>query len=433
MRVQEQPQLLPRLLAGLSTPGRVDLDAHLDQHGELPTLVRYRGRSRASSALDEIERAGLLGRGGAAFPTAAKMRAVAGRRRAPVVVANGCEGEPTSRKDRLLLERLPHLVLDGAAVAAAAIGAREVFVCIDHGAVRARTALEHAVRERRQYADRSMSVRIVGVPGGYVCSQESALVQFLNGGPAKPTIVPVYERGVAGRPTLVDNVETLAHIALIARHGAEWFRGLGSPAHPGSTLLTVGGAVLRPGVYELDPAMTVAELVDAAGGVREAVDAVLIGGYAGAWLKAPQSRSLHLSHEPLAAAGASLGPGLLYLLDSDTCGIAEIASVARWMSDQTAQQCGPCVNGLAAIAQQLEAIVAGRADRDAARRIERWCTLVPRRGACAHPDGTTRFVSTGLHTFEHELADHIAHGPCELCLGPRRLPVPRPQPVAVAA
>ncbi len=429
----KQPTTLPRLLAGLPASGPMHLDEHVAMHGDLPSLAQHQGRSRPSVLIDEVERAGLRGRGGAGFPTAVKMRTVAGRRGRPVVIANGTEGEPTSLKDRLLLERLPHLVLDGALAAGAAIGASEIVVCIDEDAARAHAAIDHALRERHGLLPRRPSVRVESIPGGYVSGQESAIVNFLNGGPIKPTVTPVFERGVGGRPTLVDNVETLAHLALIARFGPEWFRGLGTAEQPGSALITLDGTVVHGGVYEIEPGVTLGALIDAAGGVRQSVRALLIGGYAGSWLSPAGTRELPVCPEGLSEVGASLGAGLVYALPSDACGVAEIASVARWMSDESAGQCGPCVHGLGSIAETLEAIVAGQADRDACRRADRWCSMVSRRGACAHPDGAVRFIASGLRTFAREFEAHLRHGPCDACLRPRLLPVPRVDRAAFAA
>ena len=424
MSVDETATTLPRLLAGLQPSGAMSLDAHLALHGDLPTAARHRGRSRSPGLIEEIEAAGLLGRGGAGFPTAIKMRSVAAGRGRPVVVANGTEGEPLSLKDRLLLERLPHLVIDGAFAAADAVDAGEIVISLDEHAARAQAAVEHALHERRGFLPRRPSVRVAVHPSGYVAGQETALVNVLNGGPAKPTLSRVFERGVGGRPTLVDNVETLAHIALIARFGADWYRALGTDAQPGSTLVTLDGAVVHGGVYEIEPGVTLGALVDAAGGVRQSVRAILLGGYAGAWLSPAGTRDLRICPEGLTEVGASLGAGLIYAFPADACGVAEIASVARWMSDESAGQCGPCVHGLGSIAQTLEAIVAGEADRDACRRVDRWCSMVARRGACAHPDGAVRFIATGLRTFSREFEDHVLHGPCDACAGPRVLPVP---------
>jgi len=417
------PATLPRILAGLRTQGSMALDHHIEVHGALPLFAH---RRRDSGALIEVlERSGLRGRGGAAFPTATKMKAVIASRGRATVVANACEGEPASFKDRLLLERLPQLVIDGALLAAQAVDAAEVFIAVDAGASLAARSIQRALRERTDASRNRTRVRLVPVPPGYVSGQESAVVNYLNGGPAKPTATPppIFRRGVNGRPTLVNNVETLAHIALIARHGAAWFRELGTQTDPGSTLVTLGGAVVDPGVFEIEAGAPLASLVDAAGGLSAPLRAFLVGGYAGTWVTATAADELALGSDELGEVGASLGAGVIIALPSSACPVAEIASVGRWLSDQSAGQCGPCVNGLDAIATTLEQIRAG-ADPRTLGRISRWASLAHGRGACAHPDGVVRFIRSAIDVFETEFADHTRSGPCTACLQRQLLPTP---------
>ncbi len=197
-----------------------------------------------------IEASGLRGRGGAGFPTGLKWRAVAQRSNGRgVVLVNGVEADPVSRKDRAVIAGRPHLVLDGALIAAESVGAKQVIVAVNRGATAARRALVVATHERRE----RIPIDLVDVPARYVAGEETALVQFVNGGPARPTVTPPrpFERGVKARATLVQNAETLAWAALVARRGAAWFRSLGSPVNPGAVLLTIAGGVPSPGVYEL--------------------------------------------------------------------------------------------------------------------------------------------------------------------------------------
>jgi NADH:ubiquinone oxidoreductase subunit F (NADH-binding) len=419
--------VLPRLLSGASADGPKSLREHLAIHGEIPAPHGRRHRRRdAAGLIESVERAGLRGRGGAAFPTAVKMRALATARRRGIVVANGAEGEPASLKDRLLLETLPHLVLDGGSLAADAVGASELIVCVPHSANNARNSLVQALREREKGRYDTVAIRLVLVPDRYLAGQESALVSHLNGGPGVPTLTPPmpFERGVQRRPTLVNNVETLAHIALIARHGSAWFRELGTPSEPGSTLLTLSGAVTYPGVYEIEHGTALTDLLDAAGGPASEIRALLLGGYSGTWLPGSHASTLALSAGQLAPYRAALGPGIVLALSDNACGAAETARVVRWLAAQTAGQCGPCVHGLNAIAASLEEIVDGTAAPGTERRVARWASMVERRGACAHPDGAVRFTSSALDVFAEEFADHARHGPCAACARPSELPLP---------
>jgi NADH:ubiquinone oxidoreductase subunit F (NADH-binding) len=426
----QAPAVLPRLLAGVHTQGPTTLSEHLSIHGQLPSIRggrRRRDREHAAALIDEVDRSGLLGRGGAAFPTAMKMRAVADGRGRAIVVANGAEGEPASLKDRTLLEMAPHLVLDGAVLAAEAVGADEAIVCACETAGVSVHSLGQAIEERAaQDAGRSPKLHLRTVPGHYVAGQESALVNYLGGGPAKPTFAPPlpFEQGLKRRPTLVDNVETLAHVALIARHGAPWFRQLGTPSQPGSALVTLSGPVADPGVYEIEHGASLSSLIAAAGGTTAGVRGALLGGYAGAWISREWLGGVALSKEHLAAHGASLGAGVVLLLSDRACPVAETARIARWMAGQSVRQCGPCINGLDNLAGTLEQLALGSADATAMRRVERLASLTARRGACGHPDGAVNLILSALEAFQPDFAEHARHGACDGCSRPPELPLP---------
>lgn len=421
---------MPRLLAGIRSHGALSLEDHIATHGPLPAAGgrgRRRARERASMLVEEIERSGLLGHGGAAFPTATKMRAVASARRRAIVVVNAAEGEPASHKDHTLLETLPHLVLDGGILAAEAVDADEVIFCACESAGTGIESLTRAIEERAAAAgpERSPSLRVATVPAPYVAGQESALVSYLNGGLARPTFTPPmpFEQGVRRRPTLINNAETVAHVALIARHGASWFREVGAPSQPGSTLVTLSGPLAHPGVYEIEHGASLSSLIQAAGGTTARLRGALIGGYAGSWVGGDLLNEIALSNEHLAPHGASLGAGVVLLLSEHACPVAETARVARWLADQSTRQCGPCLHGLDALAVTVQEIAGGIAQADAGERVERLASLTARRGACGHPDGAVKLILSALETFEVEFADHARHGPCDGCARPPEMPL----------
>jgi NADH:ubiquinone oxidoreductase subunit F (NADH-binding) len=389
---------LPRLLAGLDPSGApMTLAEHARVHGELP-------RRDPRELIESIERSGLRGRGGADFPTAQKLGAVAARRRVSAVVVNGSETEPASSKDRLLLSRMPHLVLDGAVLAAEAVGAREVIVKVGESAAEAVAALEGAISLRSD----GVPTEVVTAPEGYVAGEESAVVHYLNGGPELPTFVPPrpYERGYRGRSTLIQNPETLAQIALVARFGEHWYRELGTSADPGSALVTISGAVAAPGVYELAFGTPMTALIDAAGGATEPLRALLVGGYFGTWVEASQAMRLRLAREDLRSVGCSLGSGVLIALGESACGLHESARVIDYLAAQSAGQCGPCTYGLRAIADAMAVLAAG-SGRDRERdRVLRWASEIRGRGACHHPDGAVRFVASAVSVFADEIESH---------------------------
>lgn len=404
------PRSLPRLLA---TVGRPDLRSHLDHWGRRP-----RGRP---DLIREIERSGLGGRGGAGFPTAVKWAATSAGR-APIVVANGTEGEPASHKDVTLLSYAPHLVLDGAVLAAEALGASEVIVCIDRASSSAIRAVAHAISERVGHGYESIPVRLETTPPGYVTGEETALVQWLNGGEAKPTFgARPFQRGVDGRATLVNNVETLAHVALIARFGAEWFGAVGTDASPGTALVTVTGDVSHPAVYEVAFGTPLTQVLRPAG-PTDRIGAVLLGGYAGTWLAGETLRQACLDAGSLEASGASLGCGSIVVVGDGSCGLKATAALADWMAGQSAGQCGPCAHGLPALAGAVSRLVAPGAPERWGSQVERWMWMVEGRGACKHPDGAVRMIRSALQAFAPDVQHHRRHGDCGRPAPALRLP-----------
>jgi NADH:ubiquinone oxidoreductase subunit F (NADH-binding) len=426
------PHRLPRLISPASPLG---LAGHLDSYGPVP----FRDASAEPGAdwlICEVDRAGLTGRGGAGFPAGRKMRAVAlaGRRAGPlrsqvgtVVIANGAESEPASIKDRTLLQRAPHLVLDGIALAAEAVGASRAYLCVHASGDGLAGLLTGAISARERAGLNRVPIQVTAIEGGYLASQETALISYLGGGPGKPTFVPPRpsDSGAHGRPTLVQNVETLAHLALIARYGADWFAAVGDGA--GSALVTVAGAVHRPGVYEIPLGLPVADLLRLAGGPAQAPQAILAGGFFGGWIRFPDALGIPVSDPALRAAGASLGPGILVLLPESACGLAETARAISYLAGQSAGQCGPCSNGLPALAEAFWQLAFGRADRDTFGWTTELLTLVARRGACHLPDGTAALAASALRVFGDELHRHAAYGPCPGSGRPGVLPLPGDQ------
>jgi NADH:ubiquinone oxidoreductase subunit F (NADH-binding) len=372
-------------LLGDRTPG---FAAHLARGGPIPW------RGGPGRLVADLETAGLTGRGGAGFPAWRKAATALGGRD-PVVVANGAEGEPLSRKDATLLRDNPHTVLDGLQLVAEAVGATRAYL---YGHVSAA-----ALAERRRH-DR-VPVTIVAAQERFVAGEESAVIAAIEGHrnplPRFRT-QPAPVSGVDGRSTVVHNVETLAHVAMIARHGPSWFRRTGTPDEPGTFLATIGGSVAAPGVYEVPMGIPLDELLSMAGGTG---DAVLIGGFHGVWVPAGP---VPVSRAGLAPYGGSPGAGVVHALAANRCPLHFAAEVTRYLAAQTAGQCGPCLNGLPAIAATMAALAAGQAE---ARRLE-WLTgLVTGRGACHHPDGTARFVRSTLTVFAAEVQAH-QHGHC---------------------
>jgi NADH:ubiquinone oxidoreductase subunit F (NADH-binding) len=404
-----------RLLGGWYATGRpADLDDHLARYGPAPT-------GRAGLLADDVERAGLTGRGGGAFPTGRKLRTVAGQRGPAVVVANAMESEPASRKDETLLALAPHLVLDGAVLAAAATGAATVHLCLPRTRAGQAESLVRAAGERRRAGLDPAEVQVHTLPHHFVSSEETSLVSWLNGGGARPRPTPPrpFEKGVGKRPTFVANVETLAHVALIARYGPGWFREQGSEAAPGTTLVTLSGAVRRPGVYEVPMGSSAWQAIAAGGGPGGRLGAVLAGGFFGSWLPVP-----------LDPAAPTRGAGVLVALPEDACGLSETAAVLAYLGEQSAGQCGPCMFGVPSVAEDFAELAWGRPGAALMERLDRRLGLLPGRGACRHPDGAARLAASALRAFADDVRRHVAHGPCPHAADPLRLPVPGGRPAA---
>jgi NADH:ubiquinone oxidoreductase subunit F (NADH-binding) len=414
---------LPRLLPEVGEPPE-GWNAHLAHRGPVPY------RNAAGALIADIEASGLTGRGGAAFPVHRKLAAVreasARKRVRPVVIANGAEGEPASDKDATLLWLVPHLVLDGLQLVAETLDATEaiLYVHAEHGDLIQR--LERAIHERTASDDR-VRIRLAAAPPRFLAGQETALVSHLGGGPAIPTFQPprVSERGLDGIPTLVQNVETLAHLALIARHGPYWFRAVGTRHEPGSMLCTIRATDGRPRVHEVPLGIPLSEVF---GVDLNRARAVLIGGYHGTWVSAAQAARLRLDNQSLKTVGAIVGAGILLALPADRCGLIETARGVRYLALESAGQCGPCLNGLPRISAALTELARGRASGRTVERtrsdLERWAGLMPGRGACHHPDGTVRFVRSALTVFAAEITRH-ERGQCGAETTVPFLPVPK--------
>jgi NADH:ubiquinone oxidoreductase subunit F (NADH-binding)/ferredoxin len=393
-----------RLTAGLDRFEHIGLHDHEEIFGSLR-------RIGVTQLIDLAESVDLRGRGGAAFPFGRKLRAVtasaAARGGKPVILVNGSEGEPGSVKDTMLLSRSPYLVLAGALLASQALGAREIVVGVADGPVAAHVA------EAAQ-ADPALRrlTRVVQVPDRFVSGEGGALVNAVNGHAALP---PGRKRrasdsGVAGRPTLLSNAETFAQLAVLGLLGTEGYASTGTPDEPGTVLLSVGGCAARPAVVEVPAGAALGTVLD----ICEARvgEGVLVGGYHGAWLPAETAYAVPVSRAGLGAAGAALGAGVVLPLDAGTCPMGEVARVARYLAAESSGQCGPCKLGLPGVARALSAVADGSGGLGALEVARRSAGAVRGRGACHHPDGTSRFVLSAFDAFPADVAAHVFRGGC---------------------
>ncbi|MFD7026621.1 NADH-ubiquinone oxidoreductase-F iron-sulfur binding region domain-containing protein [Streptomyces sp. NPDC059917] len=387
------------LLAGLENAERLDRERHISVHGPLRLM-------RAAEMVELAENIGLRGRGGAGFPFARKVQAVmkasaAGDRQTAVIV-NGSEGEPSCLKDTALLLRAPHLVLDGAELAAAAIGAEEAVIGVTRRDVEA--SVQQALAER---GPSTTLLRVERLPERFVTGEGTAMTRGLSNGPTLPAgrKVRTSEQGLYGMPTLFSNTETFAQLAVAARLGADSYRKTGLPNEPGTVLLTISGAL----VVEAPTGAPLNYILEMCG--MSVGQGVLIGGYHGMWLTPDDAQSVLVSRDSLSALGATLGAGAVLPLPADTCPLGETALVARWMADESAQQCGPCVWGLTGLADEM-AVFAATGGQSAYDAVYAHIKGVKGRGACSHPDGTSRFVASALSIFADDVAEHVRGNGC---------------------
>lgn len=402
LTVAAWPDTAPRLLRAAT--GVEDYAQYVEAGG-------YQDLDDPDALMEEVDRSGLSGRGGAAFPLAVKLRTVrdAGRSGTrAVLLANGEEGEPASVKDRWLLRTRPHLVLDGIRLAAAIVGADQAYVYVSD----ARAA--DAVRTALAAADTALPITVVTVDAGYVAGEETAAVRAVNGGPAKPTDKPPrpFEQGVGGFPTLVSNVETLANLPFVLRHGAETYRSVGTSASPGTFLATITGASRPPALYELPHGIAFTDLLALHGVAPDRVDGVLMGGYF-AGLINRDVLDATLDHETMRGLGSGLGCGAVAIL-TDDCPVAVAAAVLAYFDRENANQCGSCFNGTAAMSAVASALRDGQATSEDLARLERWSVVLRGRGACATLDAATNVAATLLRQFPQFVAWHV-DGACDGC------------------
>jgi NADH:ubiquinone oxidoreductase subunit F (NADH-binding) len=402
---------LPRVLLGAS-----DRPLTLREHE-----MTFGTPIASVALLGKLDASGLMGRGGASFATSKKVDLLRTQRgHHKVVVVNAMEGEPVGHKDRTLLSSNPHLVLDGAQNLATLIGARGVAVCVARKDATVVHHVQRAVHERGRRASGPEFI-VHTPPWRYVAGEESALVHWLNDNETMPQYRPQrpHVLHVGRSPALVVNAETCAHVALINRFGADWFRELGTDASPGSTLVSISGAVPRPTVLEVALGTPLRSILREVGADPDPL-AVLTGGYGGAWL-AGEHLDVGYCNESLRPLGAVVGAGILVVVPKGACGLAETHRIVKWMANESSRQCGPCAFGLPALAEDLRSLLHGTRDPQAVLvRIKERCAVIDGRGACRHPDGVVRLVDSALHVFASHLDDHVRAIPCAATTTARR-------------
>ncbi len=391
----------PALLAGIERGP--SLAAHRKQYGEPPAVS-------PEELHEALRRIALRGRGGAGFPFATKLDSVLQQRARPVLVVNMSEGEPASSKDTALALTRPHLILDGVVGTARSLRAREVHVVLPGERAATATAMRVALEER------SDGIRIVShvAASRFVAGQAKAVVELLSGRPNLPVTSwqPDAVSGHRGKPTLLSNAETWARVGLLMLRGVTAYSSLGTHDEPGATLLTLSSPGRDPVVREAAYGDRLRDFLPTGLVGRPA----LVGGFHGSWTTWETLASARVSVAGMRMLGSPLGAGVVLSTPRGRCPVTLTGEIVAYLAGQSAGRCGPCFNGLPALASAVTSVVDGAGGP---ARVEQLATLVERRGACAHPDGTVRLVRSMLTTFADEVSLHASSG----CSEQRRLHV----------
>jgi NADH-quinone oxidoreductase subunit F len=396
----------PLLLPARATDRRETL-AEYRARGGYEGLARWRTANAGARLIDEIDAAGLRGRGGAAFPTARKWRlAAAAAAAGTFVVANGGEHEPGSRKDRVLVERHPHAVLEGLLLAGLATGAGKGWLYLIEDMAGPLASAEAALEEARAAGLLAFDVAIHRAPLTYVAGEETAALASIEGQPAKPRRKPPFpgEAGLFGRPTTVNNVETLAHAAWIARHGAAAFAAIGTAESKGTLLFTLGDEMRRPGVYELPFGATYRELIEGCGGglaSGRAIRAVLPA-MSCAFLPA-EHLDVPIAYETLRPLGTQPGCGGVRVVDDATDVVALTLEIAEFFMREQCGQCPPCRMETNQFVHVLKAVQAGKGPgyEDKLRKLAEFAR---RKGLCSLIEMAAAPVLGALRCFGADFA-----------------------------
>lgn len=375
----------------------------------------------------EIKKAGLRGRGGAGFPTGIKWEKVLHHRvKDRYFVCNAGEHEPGTFKDRYLVKHRPHQLVEGCLIAAHSVQAKAAFIYLNHEYEEERKNLELALLQARQRgflganvmgAGFDLDIEIFEGHGSYVAGEETAMLESMQGRPAMPRQKPPFyptDFGLYGKPTLVNNVETLCNIPQIIRRGASWFTEVGTERCPGTMLFSLSGAVNKPGVYELPLGTPLRTLIEQYGGGvpnGRKVKAVFPGGPAFSMVTADQL-DLAMDFDTLKKAGTGLGSAGVIVVDDATCMVAQTLKFSNFFKSESCGQCPPCRMGTINLATLMDKIERGEGAQKDMDSLLQLCGFVKGTGYCTLVTGAAVLVQSSVKLFKHEYDEHLARKAC---------------------
>jgi len=377
--------------------------------------------------LEELKKSGLRGRGGAGFPTWKKWDMVLRHKaQQKYLCCNAAEDEPGTLKDRYLLRSNPHQLIEGVILAAYAIGANVAYLYINCRYEEELRFMEAALVEAKEHGhwgrdfEKSgfcVQLKICQSPGTYVAGEETALLEVIEGKVAAPRQKPPYyptTHGLFGKPTVVNNAETLSNIPHIVQKGGDWFRAVGAPDSPGSMIFTLTGEVNRPGLYELPMGSSLVELIEVkGGGIKGGKDlkALFPGGPSNTIISADQV-DVALDFDSLKAIGTGLGTGAVIVMSEETCMVRSALEVAQFFAAESCGQCPPCMLGTAQLSEILAKIESGKGEERDLRQIEQICGMIKGRGQCYLLTGASIAVESIFEKFRHEYELHVSESRC---------------------
>ena len=377
---------------------------------------------KASQVIDELKKAGLRGRGGAGFPTGIKWDKVLNHRVPErYFVCNAGEHEPGTFKDRHLLKTLPHQLIEGCLIASHTVNAKASFIYINHEYLEEQQNLKKAIAQARERGFIGKNVLGSGIDieleifdghGSYVAGEETAMLESMQGRPAMPRQKPPFyptDFGLYGKPTLVNNVETLCNIPRILHKGASWFTQVGTEKCPGTMMFSLSGSINRPGVYEMPMGVTIRDLIEQCGGGvpnGRKIKAVFPGGPAFSMVTADQL-DLPMDFDSLKKAGTGLGSAGVIVVDDATCMVAKTLHFSNFFKNESCGQCPPCRMGTMNLAALMTKIEAGQGTQKDLDSMLQLCGFVKGTGYCTLVTGASVLVQSSLKLFRHEYEEHI--------------------------
>jgi NADH-quinone oxidoreductase subunit F len=387
-----------------------------------------KNKTRAEEIIEEIKTSALRGRGGAGFPTGLKWSFMP--RRLPgakYIVCNSDEGEPGTCKDRDILRYNPHQVIEGMIIAGYTIGAQTGYNYIRGEFVEPFERFEAAIAEAKEagYLGRNIlgsnfHFELHAQPGGgaYICGEETALLESLEGKKGQPRYKPPFPAGYGlyGRPTTINNTETLASIPVILQHGGEWFHGLGTPNNGGSKIFSVSGHVNKPGNYEVPLGTPFSTLLELAGGVKNGntLKAVIPGGSSTPVVPAETMMETAMSYDGLSRAGSMLGAGSVIVMDETTCMVKALERIAEFYAEESCGQCTPCREGTGWLYRVIKRIEHGQGKQEDLDRLVDVANNINGNTICALGDAAAAPVMSFIKHFRDEFQYHIDHGCCQV-------------------